>query len=472
MQWQLALICLTGVLIAVLSVFLISGAIRGATQIVIGEAIRAVDAAVSELAVQGAERAAQEREWAETASEFKDVSLRGLALAVLRSYPGVEGGFWTDGEFVGYAFPTHLNPEQKTSPPEADLGEIQAAVDAARSGADGRRVVTGPDQAAVISARHNAKLGMTAWAMKRVTGLGDRREQQRRWWLAALVSAALLSIAATLLTVAGFARGVRRITQGLALLEQDYHHRIPEAPGELGEIARAINRMIEKREALEKDLRREDRLRAMGRLVAAVAHEIRNPLNGMRLAAQLLKKQAAQGRIESVHLDSIITEVDRLENLVREFLAFDQNRPPELRSQPVRPCVERAAGLVAAQAERQGVAICVEEPQGPMEARIDASRLTQVLLNLLLNSLESLNGGGWVRIEILAGERASIRVTDSGPALPAEDQERLFEMFYSNKPGGAGLGLAVSRELMRQMKGDLEYDSQSPHASFVIRLMA
>lgn len=472
MQWQLALIGLTGVFIAALSVVLISGAIRGARGIVIGDAVRAVDAAVSELAAQGAERATQEPDWTETASEFRDVSLRGVTLAVLRSYPGIEGGFWEDGEFVGYAFPTHLNPEQKTDLPTADLDHIQATIEAARSGADGRQVVTGPDQAVVVSARHNPRLGITAWAMKRVTGLEDRREQQRRWWLAALVSGALLSIAATLATAAGFARGVRKITQGLAILEEDYHHRIPEAPGELGEIARAINRMIEKREALERELRREDRLRAMGRLVAAVAHEIRNPLNGMRLSAQLLKKQASQGRVETVYLDSIVAEVDRLEDLVRELLAFGRNQPPELKTLDVRPYVERAARLVAAQAKRQGVAIRIEAPQEPSEARFDESRLMQVLLNLLLNSLESQKDGGWVRLDIIRGNGVLIRVTDSGPALLAEDQERLFEMFASNKPGGTGLGLAVSRALMRQMGGELEYDPQSPHASFVVRLLA
>jgi len=308
--------------------------------------------------------------------------------------------------------------------------------------------------------------------MKRVTGLEDRREQQRRWWLAALVSGALLSIAATLATAAGFARGVRKITQGLAILEEDYHHRIPEAPGELGEIARAINRMIEKREALERELRREDRLRAMGRLVAAVAHEIRNPLNGMRLSAQLLKKQASQGRVETVYLDSIVAEVDRLEDLVRELLAFGRNQPPELKTLDVRPYAERAARLVAAQAKRQGVAIRIEAPQEPSEARFDESRLMQVLLNLLLNSLESQKDGGWVRLDIIRGNGVLIRVTDSGPALLAEDQERLFEMFASNKPGGTGLGLAVSRALMRQMGGELEYDPQAPHASFVVRLLA
>lgn len=472
MQWQLALICLTGVFIAALSVVLISGAIRGARGIVIGDAVRAVDAAVSELAAQGAERAAQEPDWTETASEFKNVSLRGVTLTVLRSYPGIEGGFWEEGEFVGYAFPTHLNPEHKIDLPVAEVDQIQAAVEAARSGGDGRRLVTGPDQAVVISARHNHRLGMTAWAMKRITGLGDSREQQRRWWLAALVSGALLSIAATLATAVGFARGVRKITQGLATLEADYHHRVPEAPGELGEIARAINRMIEKREALEKELRREDRLRAMGRLVAAVAHEIRNPLNGMRLSAQLLKKQASQGRVETVYLDSIVAEVDRLEDLVRELLAFGQNRPPELKAQAVRPYAERTARLVSAQAERQGVAIHIEEPQGAVEARFDEGRLMQVLLNLLLNSLESQNEGGWVRIEILREHGVTIRVTDSGPALRAEDQERLFDMFYSSKPGGAGLGLAVSRELMRQMGGELEYDSRAQYACFVVRLLA
>ncbi|MBI3682255.1 MAG: hypothetical protein HY235_17900 [Acidobacteria bacterium] len=470
MQMQLVLICITGLLIAALSVFLISDAVRGAEQIVLGDAVKAVDAAVEELSAQEADRAEQEADWNGLALELKDVSLRGVSQAVLRSYPGVEGGYWWNSEFLGYAFPTHINPEQKTDVPAAESNEIRAAAEESRRIASARRIVRGSGEAVVIAVRYHDNTDMAAWAMKRVSGLGDARQQRRRLWLAALVSAALLSLMATLATAAGLERGVSRIKQGLAVLERDYQHRIPETLDELGHIARAINQMVVRREALEKELRREDRLRAMGRLVAAVAHEVRNPLNGMRLAAQLLKKQMAQDRPDGRQLDSIISEIDRLEALVREFLAFDSDRPPSMAFQPLRPTVARAVKLVDSQAARLGITITMDEQGGEASACFDEGHLTQVLLNLLLNAIESQGSGGWVRVEIGGGNRAEIRVTDSGPAIPPDEQERLFEMFYSNKPNGAGLGLAVSRELIRQMGGDLTYDTHQENASFLVRM--
>lgn len=472
LQWQLMLICLTGLLIAALSVFLISDAVRGAEQIVLADAAKAVAAAVEELALQGADRVMQESDWNGLAPELRNVSLRGVSQAVLRSYPDVEGGYSSNAEFLGYSFPTYINPDQKTDVPAAESTEIREVVEASRTTGSSQRIVKGAGQAVVIAARFHGRSGMTAWAMKRVTGLGDARVQQRRLWLVALVSAALLSLVATLAAAVGLARGVSRIKSNLVLLERDYHQRIPEQSGELGDIARAINRMVVSREALEKELRREDRLRSMGRLVAAVAHEVRNPLNGMRLTAQLLKRQRTQGPQNQGQLDSIIAEIDRLEALVRDFLTFDSDRPPELEPQPLLPTVERAVKLVESQANRQGIQINVDAQEREITACFDPGRLTQVLLNLLLNAIESLSSGGWIRVEIRGGAPVELRVTDSGAAIPPNEQEHLFEMFYSSKPEGSGLGLTVSRELVRQMGGELTYDTRQEHACFVVRVPA
>lgn len=471
MQWQLGLTCVTGVLIAALSWFLISDAVRGAESVLLADASRAVAAAVDELTGQSSERAAIESDWAALAPELKDVSLRGVSNAVLRSYPGVEGGYWTPTGFLGYSFPTHVNPDRKTDVPSAESAEIVAAAqEADRTRRYTERVLRGAGEAVVIGARGDRNATTVAWAMKRVTGFGASALQERRWWLVGLVSTALLSLLASLVTAVGLARGVARIKGGLARLEHDFQHQIPETSGELGDIARSINRMVAIRRTLEAELRREDRLRAMGRLVSAVAHEVRNPLNGIKLASQLLKRQIATGQPDPNQADLIVEEVDRLESLVRELLVFDRNQPLKLEPQPIRPAVDRALKLIAAQATRQGIEITVSELTPYISALFDSAHFRQVLLNLLLNSLESLGTGGWVCIEIYANGQAEVRVTDSGAALGPEQRDHLFEMFHSDKPNGVGLGLAVSRELARRMGGDLIYDTEQTHASFLIRL--
>jgi signal transduction histidine kinase len=303
--------------------------------------------------------------------------------------------------------------------------------------------------------------------MKRIVGLADPGPQHRRWLLAALVLLALLSLAATLATSLSLAHGVEEIKRGLGRIESDLGHNLPEREGELGEISRAVNRMIRHRQKLEAELHREDRLRSMGRLVAAVAHEVRNPLNGIRLSAQLLERQAGEGRQQ---VGAIIEEVDRLDRLVRELLIFEKSRSAKVEVQSLNAAIDGAWNLLRAQALERGVSLEVDRTED-VPALFDAAALRQVLLNLMLNGIEAMPDGGRLTARMGAKSAwAEIRLANSGKPLAADVQEHLFEMFYSTKSEGAGLGLAVSRELTRSMRGTLEYDAAEADPTFVIRL--
>ena len=161
-----------------------------------------------------------------------------------------------------------------------------------------------------------------AWAMQ-------RRPRQsgtagRSALLIALVLAALLSVGGTLRMAVKLRRGVADIQGGLAGLEKDFNQSLPESSGELGEISQSINRMAAVRRKLEEELRREDRLRAVGRTVAGFAHEIRNPLNGIRLSMQVLEQRLKRGTVEAQDLKLVIGEVDRMDALLTDLLAFVQ----------------------------------------------------------------------------------------------------------------------------------------------------
>lgn len=471
LQLQLLLISLAVLAVAALSVILIADAVRGAERMVLADTSGALSAAVRELDQQCAERLAVEPEWPQWPAGLLDVSLRGVSQAVLRSYPGVEGGYSHASQFLGYSFPTHNNPAAKVDVPLAELDAIRSvAEDSATRGDESGRVLRGTRDVVVIRARANPASRITAWAMKRIPGLTDPVLQRRRWLLAALVSAALLCLIGTMVTGVGLSRGVAAIKRGLQKLERNFQHRLPERNDELGEIAAAVNKMAELRLSLEAELRREDRLRAMGRLVAAVAHEIRNPLNGIRLSAQLLERRLRDSGPGDSQIGMIIEEVDRLEALLKELLVFDKTRPPLIERQPLLPAIERARNLLSPQAQQNNVRIDIDRAAA-VAAWFDATQLHQVLLNLLLNSLEALPSGGRVRVDVTSSqETAEIRITDSGTALTASQQEHLFETFFTTKQDGSGLGLAVSRELIENMGGKLLYDATQPSPTFVIRL--
>jgi signal transduction histidine kinase len=291
--------------------------------------------------------------------------------------------------------------------------------------------------------------------------------------LVALVIAALLSVGGTFQMGIALRRGVARIQDGLASMEKDFAHRLPAGVDELGEISRSINRMAFVRGRLEDELRREDRLRAIGRTVAGIAHEIRNPLNGIRLSMQLLDQRLKRGAIQSDDLVLVVEEVDRMEALLSDLLAFRETKKVVLTNQELLPVIERCVQLVQPANGGLKKYVVVEAQGCDLRACFDSQRLTQALLNLLLNAVEASGDEGTVRVTVLSKNGiVAVEVHDSGPGLSTEQQQHLFEAFYTTKPTGTGLGLAVSRELAEEMGGTLKYKNEQPGATFVLELPA
>ena len=145
-------------------------------------------------------------------------------------------------------------------------------------------------------------------------------------------------------------------------MRTDVHYRLPDQNHELRTIVQAVNTMADSRQKLEADLRREDRLRVMGRVVAGIAHEIRNPLNSIRLSTRLLAKRM-QGQPTARETITLITsEIDRLDSLLKSLLVFGTDEPEKMRRQPLQPVLERTLALVKPHAEEHGVIIRVAAP--------------------------------------------------------------------------------------------------------------
>jgi signal transduction histidine kinase len=470
LQLQLLFILLAAVLVAALSVLLISDAVQSAEGVLLADADRTLTIAVAELDRQYLDRAAADPAWPALPMAAQDTSLRGVSQAVLRSYPGVEGGYYDGAHFLGYSYPTHDTGERKTDVPAAELDDILATIAQSRVSGIAQRVLRGQRDIVVIEAKAERR-GVVSWSMKRLPGRGEPGARRREILLPALVLAALLSIAGTLATGVSLQRGIAQIKTGLSTLESDFSHRLPARHDELGEISRSINRMAGVRQKLEADLRREDRLRTVGRLAAGIAHEIRNPLNSIRLSIQYLERRLGQHGARAEDFRPVIDEVDRLNSLLTNLLTFQKTPPPDLRDQPVAPILERCVNLIRPQAGARNIEILTESGALGVEARFDPEHLTQVLMNLLLNAIEAAGQNGTIEVRLEQHDAtARIQVHDSGPGLTEEQNEHLFEAFYTTKPDGTGLGLAVSRELAAAMGGALRYRNDRPGATFEIEL--
>jgi signal transduction histidine kinase len=287
----------------------------------------------------------------------------------------------------------------------------------------------------------------------------------RRLTLFGLALAALLATAALVSVWLGLRRGVTGVKSGLERLAQDLNARLPETGDDFGQIARAVNRMAERRAALEAEVRRQDRLAALGRAVAGVAHEIRNPLNSMRLTLELLDRRLERGRAVGEEARAAIREVDRLDLILARLLAF--GRPPleDRRTQPLAPVLQEALAVVEQQARQKAIRIACS--CAPLEADIDAAQITQVLVNLLLNAIEAAPRGSEVRVT--AGEAPGgvrIAVQNGGPSIPEAVRPHVFDAFFTTRSDGTGLGLAVSREIVANHGGELAFDSNPEKTTF------
>ena len=266
-------------------------------------------------------------------------------------------------------------------------------------------------------------------------------------------------------------RGFAQIQTGLARLETDASYRLSDQNHELLPIARAINVMAESRQSLEGDLRREDRLRVMGRVVAGIAHEIRNPLNSLRLTVRLLARRL-QGEFAAEEVILMTGEIDRLDALLRSLLVFRDDEPGRIRQQDVQPILDRTLALVRPHAQECQVALQVHAQAG-CSAFVDGDYLQQALMNVLLNAVDVSGASGQVELKVDQQPRhLEIRVEDSGPGLSAEQQERIFEAFYTTKPGGTGLGLAVTRTLLEKMGGTIKAGRGKRGAVFTLSVPA
>jgi signal transduction histidine kinase len=210
-----------------------------------------------------------------------------------------------------------------------------------------------------------------------------------------------------------------------------------------------------------------EKLAGVGRLAAGVAHEIRNPLNSIRLWLYAIQKLLGPEARLQQEFQAIGEEIQRLERIVRHFLEF--SRPPllKLRQMCLLPLLQKTLELFAHRAEQQQVRLEYQGDDGLPPVMGDAEQLQQVLLNLLGNALDAVPTGGKLSLEATAGNDASgramvvVRIRDTGCGIPEADRERIFEPFFTTKPEGTGLGLGIAAQIVAGHNGRLVLESTS-----------
>ncbi len=211
----------------------------------------------------------------------------------------------------------------------------------------------------------------------------------------------------------------------------------------------------------EAQLIRSDKLAALGQLAAGIAHEIRNPLTSINILIHSLTENFPSGNSSREDFKVIAEEINRINDIVDQFLRFAKPAPPLLEKAEVLSIVEETLQLLRPQIEKQR--ILVQKEFQPLPAILmDREQMKQAILNLLLNAVQAMPEGGHLALKGHIPEEdrwVQLSIQDSGVGIPGGDIDKLFDPFFSTKEGGIGLGLSITHRIIDQLDGKIEVES-------------
>jgi two-component system NtrC family sensor kinase len=273
---------------------------------------------------------------------------------------------------------------------------------------------------------------------------------------------------------------IQTLTEGVkAVAAGDLSRQVAVRSGdEIGLLAREFNAMAASLDRQQDELRRAERLAAVGRISAQITHEIRNPLNAIGLNAELLAEELAELDVpprEALQIVSAISrEVDRLNGVAEEYLRFARLPKPALASQDLNEILSGLLDFLGPELAAARIELLRALAAGLPAVQADEGQLRAVFLNLLRNSREAMPSGGTITVRTRrAGDAIEAEVSDTGGGIPPGDLTRIFEAFYSTKERGTGLGLAFTRQVVVEHGGSIRCESTVGRGTtFVVRLPA
>jgi signal transduction histidine kinase len=257
----------------------------------------------------------------------------------------------------------------------------------------------------------------------------------------------------------------------------------PHPGDEVKALSRSVRGLLEDFDFTQTELEKSrehlvhaEKMAAVGKLAAGMAHSIRNPLTSVKMRLFSLQRALSLSRIQNEDFQVISEEIHHVDTIVQNFLEFA--RPPRLRMQRISPSevVDMALRLLQHRLELGTVEARIERSGRLPETEVDPERLKEALVNILENACDSVANGGSVGIHeeetrLPQGRAAVIRISDDGPGVPEAIRKKVFEPFFSTKKEGSGLGLSIAARIVAEHGGTLELESrQGTGATFVISL--
>jgi signal transduction histidine kinase len=230
---------------------------------------------------------------------------------------------------------------------------------------------------------------------------------------------------------------------------------------------------LESVEQIESELELSRRMAAIGRLTSGVGHEVKNPINAIVVHLELLKTKLGDASAPAVrHLEVIDAEIHRLDRVVQMLVDFSRPVELQLREQDLRSVIGDVLALATAELSTHNITLVSRMPSKPLLAHCDADLLKQAAINVIQNGAQAMPDGG--RLEVVLDEDrkfAILRVSDEGPGIPVEIREKIFDLYFTTKSGGSGIGLAMTYRILQLHNGSIEVQSNPDRGTeFLLRI--
>nr|WP_202130712.1 ATP-binding protein [Methylobacterium sp. 2A] len=412
-----------------------------------------------------------------------EADLATVVEAALAGVPGVEGGIWSaKAGSIAYAYPTYEGTGPKTDLPAAERDTI-AAVNAQALRAGHAVSLNRPSRTQVLLLQacplRGPEPGLTAWTMGRAH-VNDGPTYTRFVAGLGFLAATVLGSAAFLgWFLYGFSDRIARLERALSAPRpdgEDLPRLDPTGEREFDRLVDALNAAGGRLREARGRVVAAERLAAVGRLAASIAHEIRNPIAAMRLKAENALVSGDPDRATSA-LRTVLGQIARVDTLLRDLLNLTQARPLTRTPTAVAPLLGACTGLHEDLAGTRAVQVVIAADGLPEHdhPHIDRAQVARALDNLLLNALQSTPPGGRVclaaeRVTVDGAVRLRLRVGDTGPGVDPAIRDNLFEPFATGRADGTGLGLAIVREIALAHRGEVRLDETAPETTFLLDL--
>jgi PAS domain S-box-containing protein len=253
----------------------------------------------------------------------------------------------------------------------------------------------------------------------------------------------------------------------------DFIHEEPDSTSLNGLGALLTLHDLESVREIENELELSRRLSAIGRLTSGVGHEVKNPINAIVVHLELLKnKISAEDSKALRHLDVIQSEIQRLDRVVQTLVDFSRPVELQLKEQDLRQIISSVMALASADLETRNVTVHTDLPDHPIIAKVDADLLRQAVLNVVLNGAQAMQGGGPLQVSLMEESRmALIAIRDSGDGIPEEIQQKIFNLYFTTKKEGSGIGLAMTYRVVQLHNGSIDVQSKvGQGTTFTLRI--